>query len=520
MEILRKYGEATTILFPLIDAGAQDFENTPVTFEAGDAQISGDEGTFVNTTNTPAHRGNGIYSLALTATEMEAARIVVTIIDQTSPKEWEDQAILIATYGSAAGQHAFDLDTATQDVNVASGGLTAASIATDAVAEIADGVWDEARSGHVGVGTFGEGVASVQGDVQGSVKGDVEGKIWGNVEGSVSLVNHLASTAKDEVGDAVWDEQKSEHVAAGSFGEEVQSHATPAEAADVVWDEAIVDHVLAGSFGEEVQSHATPTEVNAQCDQALADYDPPTKAELDTAEANIRGADNDTLKTLSDQIDALNDPTAAAIADQVWDEALADHLGTGSTGEALNNAGSGVSAADIADAVWDEAAADHIAAGSFGEEVQAHATPSEVNVQCDQALADYDPPTKAEMDAGFAGLNDPTAAAIADQVWDEAIADHVAAGSFGEEVQDKTGYELSASGRNDVADSILSRAISNVEASAPFRSLAGAIAKLVNRIRIDSGTLTVYKTDDATVFGSQAVTTDANAEPITALDTD
>ena len=49
-------------------------------------------------------------------------------------------------------------------------------------------------------------------------------------------------------------------------------------------------------------------EVNAQVDTALADYDGPTKAELDTAESNIRGADGDTLKALSDQIDAI--PTA------------------------------------------------------------------------------------------------------------------------------------------------------------------------------------------------------------------
>jgi len=476
MEILRKYGEATTILFPLIDRGFQDFENTPVAFVAGDVQILKDEGTFANTTNTPAHEGNGIYSLALTATEMQAARIVVTIIDQTSPKAWEDQAILIATYGNASGQHEFDLDRAINDPTAAA---------------IADQVWDEAVADHMAAGSFGEEVQS---------------------HATPSEVKTQADQALTD-----YDPPTKAEMDAGFAG---LNDPTAAAIADAVWDEAIADHVAAGSFGEEIQSHATPTEVNAQCDQALADYDPPTKAELDTAEANIRGADNDTLKTLSDQIDALNDPTAAAIADQVWDEALADHLGTGSTGEALNNAGSGVSAADIADAVWDEAAADHVAAGSFGEEVQAHATPSEVNAQCDQALADYDPPTKAEMDAGFAGLNDPTAAAIADQVWDEAIADHVAAGSFGEEVQDKTGYELSASGRNDVADSILSRAISNVEASAPFRSLAGAIAKLINRVRIDSGTLTVYKTDDATVFGSQAVTTDANAEPITALDTD
>lgn len=115
--ILRKYGAATTILFPLVDAGTMDFESTPVTMAAGDFQISKDEGAFANTdTTTATHEGNGIYSLPLTATEMQAARIVITAIDQTATKLWEDQAILIETYGNASAQHAFDLDTAIGDV--------------------------------------------------------------------------------------------------------------------------------------------------------------------------------------------------------------------------------------------------------------------------------------------------------------------------------------------------------------------------------------------------------------------
>lgn len=49
-------------------------------------------------------------------------------------------------------------------------------------------------------------------------------------------------------------------------------------------------------------------EVNTQVDTALADYDAPTKTELDTAESNIRGTDNDTLKDISDQIDNIESP--------------------------------------------------------------------------------------------------------------------------------------------------------------------------------------------------------------------
>jgi len=48
--------------------------------------------------------------------------------------------------------------------------------------------------------------------------------------------------------------------------------------------------------------------VNAEVDTALADYDAPTKAELDATELAIRGADSDTLETLSDQIDNVESP--------------------------------------------------------------------------------------------------------------------------------------------------------------------------------------------------------------------
>lgn len=85
--------------------------------------------------------------------------------------------------------------------------------------------------------------------------------------------------------------------------------------------------------------------VNAEADTAISD------AALATAAS----------------IAALNDPTAAAIADQVWEEAIADHSGTaGSTAEALDAAGGGSTPAAIADAVWDEAIADHLSAGSTG----------------------------------------------------------------------------------------------------------------------------------------------------------
>jgi len=77
---------------------------------------------------------------------------------------------------------------------------------------------------------------------------------------------------------------------------------------------------------------------------------------------------------------------------------------------------------------------------------------------------------------------------------------------------------------NQIADHVLRRGWASAEASSDgdspsFRSLLGAIAKLVNKVVVSGGTLTVYEADDATAMGTQAITTDAGADPITALDT-
>lgn len=107
--ILRKYGVAATFNFPLFSVGTNSFK-TDATHASGDSVISKDEGAQANTTNGFVDEGS-FYSLTLTATEMEAARIAVVIIDQGT-KEYDDQMLVIETYGNASAQHEFDLDTA------------------------------------------------------------------------------------------------------------------------------------------------------------------------------------------------------------------------------------------------------------------------------------------------------------------------------------------------------------------------------------------------------------------------
>ncbi len=70
-------------------------------------------------------------------------------------------------------------------------------------------------------------------------------------------------------------------------------------------------------------------------------------------------------------------PTAAAISDQVWDEAIADHASAGSTGKRLTDVLPTASyttpptANAVADQVWDEAIAEHQTAGTTGEALAA-----------------------------------------------------------------------------------------------------------------------------------------------------
>src|SRR3990167_1938391 len=112
---LSKYGEARVIEIPIVKRAVVDFAlGADWTPAAGDVTITKDGGAAANVTNLPTARAMGntaLWSFSLTATEMQAARVVVTVADAAT-KVVEDQAFVIETYGHASAQHAFDLDTA------------------------------------------------------------------------------------------------------------------------------------------------------------------------------------------------------------------------------------------------------------------------------------------------------------------------------------------------------------------------------------------------------------------------
>ncbi|HFD32031.1 MAG TPA: hypothetical protein ENJ28_04885 [Gammaproteobacteria bacterium] len=111
MTTLAKYGQSKTITFELFNQDGLTFQKA-ATFSAGDVVIMKDEGAEANTANLPTDEGRG-YSLVLTAAEMTAARIRIYIEDASATQVWLDTSIDLETYGNASAEHAFDLDTAT-----------------------------------------------------------------------------------------------------------------------------------------------------------------------------------------------------------------------------------------------------------------------------------------------------------------------------------------------------------------------------------------------------------------------
>lgn len=173
--------------------------------------------------------------------------------------------------------------------------LPAGSIAgatAPTAAEVADAVWDEARSGHPTSGTFGEGVASVQGSVTGSVAsvtgavGSVTGNVGGNVVGSVASVTGAVGSVTGNVGGNVTGSVGS--MASGGIA--AASFAAGAIDASAIAADAIGSSELAATAASEiatavrtelttelgrvdaaVSTRATPAQVNTEADTALSD---------------------------------------------------------------------------------------------------------------------------------------------------------------------------------------------------------------------------------------------------------
>ena len=212
------------------------------------------------------------------------------------------------------------------------------------------------------------------------------------------------------------------------------------------------------NIGGNVASQAsalTAAQVNAEVDTALSDYDGPTKAEMDAAFTEIKGASwatTDTLEAIRDRGDAAwvtgsggGDATAA---NQSTIIAYVDELESRLTSARAANL-------DNLDATVSS---------------RSTVTVAQVNAEVDTALSDYDGPTKAEVDAAFTEIKGATWSSGTDTL--EAIRDRGDSSWI-----TATGFStLSAADVNAEVDTALSDydAPTKAEMDAAFTEIKGA----------------------------------------------
>ena len=163
----------------------------------------------------------------------------------------------------------------------------------------------------------------------------------------------------------------------------------------------------------QIEGSDATDQINAACDAAIETYGLDHLVSASVAGTDI--ADNSIIAKLA---------SSSATAD--WDDyvnttdslqAIRDRGDAAWTTGSGGGGGSGPTAAEIADAVWDEATSGHTSAGTYGKAVG-------------------DGVTAWVTATGFNTTTPPTASAISDAVWDEAASGHTSAGTFGKYVAD------------------------------------------------------------------------------------
>jgi hypothetical protein len=247
-------------------------------------------GTITTATNVTTV--NGLAAGVITAASIAADAI-------TDAKVASDVTIASVTgaVGSVTGNVGGNVTGSVGTVNaLAANIITAASIATDAAAEIADAVWDEATSGHSTAGTTGKALTDA-----GSA-----GDPWGTALPGA----YGAGTAGKILGDNI-PQTGDSYARIGAAGAGLTNINLPDQTMDIVGN---ITGNLSGSVGSVTGNVGGNVTGSVGTVNALA--------------ANV-------ITAASLAVDA-----GAEIADAVWDEVTSGHTTAGTTGKALTDAGS------------------------------------------------------------------------------------------------------------------------------------------------------------------------------------
>lgn len=249
-------------------------------------------GTTVSTVSTIASAGISEASYATTAGSFKPLGILdqgtaqsatsTTLVLRSAASFADDTAIgmTIVACGSTQGycqsravtDYVGSTDTATVDTWTVtpSGTITyylfgtapGSGSSAPTAATVADAVWDEARSGHVTSGTFGEYVPANLTNISGSAVSTSTAQLGVNVVnfgGSAGTFTTGQPTVRLSSGTGTGQiSLSSGTVTAGTVSDKT-GYALSAAGVDAVWDEATSGHTTAGTYGKAVSDVLTAT---------------------------------------------------------------------------------------------------------------------------------------------------------------------------------------------------------------------------------------------------------------------
>jgi hypothetical protein len=466
---------AYRVTFPILDA-----DGDLVTGATGlDSEVSKDGGTFSDCTNeaTEIATSSGIYYLDLTSTEMNADTVAVIVKTSSSgakttvlvfyPVETGDIDVDVTAYGGTAGTFsggrpevntthiagsAVNTSSAQIGVNVVNAAGTAWASGAITAAAIADGAIDRATfAADTGLQTVRSNTAQAGASTTITLDASASGTddyynnsliylTGGTGVGQARFITDYVGSSKVATVNSAWatNPDNTTTFAVIPFDSIPGATApTAAAVADAVWDEARSGHVAAGSFGERVLADTTYWNGSAVATPTTAGVPEVDLTHwLGTApNALVNGRPGVNLQRIDDN---------ATASDNLRDFALAMVPGTAITGTLTTTAFT-TSLTEATDDHYKEASISFRSGALAGQSrIVSSYNGTTKTITVDEAFTDAPSNTDAFV---ITPQHAHLIGAIADAVLDEPTAGHTTAGTAGKALTDileDTGTTLQA----------------------------------------------------------------------------
>ena len=252
--VTRETGLSSFTIYRSRNGAAAAAMSSPTTAELSSGNLPGVYSLLLDEDMTIA-AGNDSEEMVFHITKAGMAPVTRTI-ELYRPKITAGYTLGVNSSGHVSRATLCDTTTTNSDMRGTDSGATAANLAT--VDTVVDGIQTDLSNGTDGLGALKALIDTVD-TVADAVKAKTD-QLTFTVSNQVDSNALSAALTVAAIADGVWDEAQSGHTTSGTFGKYLDAQVstvsapTAAAVADAVWDEAISGHAVAGSTGATLSS--------------------------------------------------------------------------------------------------------------------------------------------------------------------------------------------------------------------------------------------------------------------------